>query len=271
MEISPIQDRNFNLGKLENITSSNVTNIKNKNNIERIIEFLTVRESVCILIEVNKYFLKTICNMYKKDNSIVSCLKEMKSIIKQADEFKFITNNHCMNLEDNLKKFREIYNPFTFNRAVYVLSGVIFKEIQLLDLQKNNIGLDGVILLIPLLKKTNVLVNLNLAYNNISDDGSKFLAIAINFNKSLNFLNLECNGISDHGLASLSEPIVKHKFLKKIKMALNVVTLEGIRQLTEIIEKIESLIEVIDFHYNNIVLVRDEYQNDYFRRFKIAF
>ena len=53
-------------------------------------------------------------------------------------------------------------------------------DFQSLDLQqKNNIGQDGVILIIHLLKKSTVLLHLNLSYNNLSDEGCKFLAPAI--------------------------------------------------------------------------------------------
>ena len=265
METASIKDDSSNLGKLKLLK-----NYKNTDSFALILSFLTVRENICILLEVNKYFLKNITTIYHKDNSVPSCLKEMKSIIKQVEEFKFITNNHCVNLEDNLKKFKEKNNHFTFNRAVYFLSNAIFKELQTLDLQKNNIGLDGVILLIPLLKKNTTLINLNLAYNNISDDGSKFLATALKLNDSLQSLNLECNGISDQGVISLSEPIVFHKKLKKIKFALNIITLEGLKHLASLLEKNSSQIEVIDFHYNNLV-IREDYHNEYFRKYKIAF
>ena len=106
--------------------------------VENIIQFISVRENVTIMIVLNRKILSIIQKLYRKDNSLISCLKEMKGIIKQTEEFKFITNNHCLNLEDNLKKFRDSYNPFTFNRAVFLLSSIIFKDVQSLDLQKNN-------------------------------------------------------------------------------------------------------------------------------------
>jgi hypothetical protein len=238
--------------------------------VENIIQFISVRENVTIMIVLNRKILSIIQKLYRKDNSLISCLKEMKGIIKQTEEFKFITNNHCLNLEDNLKKFRDSYNPFTFNRAVFLLSSIIFKDVQSLDLQKNNIGLDGVILLIPLIKKTNCMLHINLSYNNISDEGCKFLTAPLKKNNTLQVINIECNAISDSGVISLSEAIVVHKNLKTIKMALNSVTFDGVKHLAGMLEKNPSQIMVIDFKYNNLI-IRDDYHTDYFRKHKITF
>jgi hypothetical protein len=262
MESSSAEE-NCNMGKFKNI---------NMNIIIHILQYITVRENVCVIFETNKKILNIISKQYRKDNSLNSCLKDMKGIIKQTEEFKFITNNHCLNLEDNLKKFRDSYNPFTFNRAVYLLSSLIFKDLQSLDLQKNNIGQDGVILIIHLLKKSTVLLHLNLSYNNLSDEGCKFLAPAIQKNISIQVINLECNGISDQGVICLSEAIVLHKSLKTLKMALNMVTFDGVKHLASSLEKEkgQSQIVVIDFKYNNLV-IRDDFHTDYFRKHKITF
>jgi hypothetical protein len=250
------------MGKFKNLNSTVLINI---------LQFITVRENVCLIYDVNKNFANIISKHFRKDNSLNSCLKDMKSIIKQPEEFKFITNNHCNILEDNLKKFKDSYNPFTFNRAIYLLSGVIFKDLQSLDLQKNNMGQDGVILIMQLLKQTSNLLHLNLSYNNISDDGCKFLSLAFKKNNSVQILNLECNGISDQGAICLSETIVTHKSLKTLKMALNIVTFEGVKHLASLLEKNpNSTINVIDFKYNNLV-IRDEFHTDHFRKYKISF
>jgi hypothetical protein len=249
------------MGKFKNITLKNLSVI---------LQFISIRDNVTIILELNKKFSSIISKIYRKDNSLNSCLKEMKGIIKQTEEFKFITNNHCLNLEENLKKFRDSFNPFTFNRAVYLLSSIIFKDVQSLDLQKNNIGLDGVILLIPLIKKTNCLLHLNLSYNNISDEGCKFLTLPLKKNSSLQVMNLECNGISDGGVISLSDALIVHKGLKTIKLALNSVTFEGVKHLAGLLEKVQTQIMVIDFKYNNLI-IRDDYHTDYFRKHKINF
>lgn len=251
----------INVGKFKQLKSNLVTHI---------LTFMTHRENICIIIDLNKQFLKLITKIYRKDNSLGQCLKDMKNIIKSIEEFKFITNNHCINLEENLKKFKENYNPFTFNRSIYMISSLIFKEMQYIDIQKNNIGLDGIILLSLLIKKSSVLVHLNLSYNNIGDEGCKFLAISLAKNASLQILNLECNGIADHGLISLSETISNHKTLKTIKFALNSITFEGIKYLSTVLEKSSNTLHVIDFKYNNLV-IRDDYQHDHLRKQKISF
>ena len=257
-----IQIKNsIDMGKFKFINYQNLVNILN---------FITPRENVCIIFEVNKKFVKIICKIFRKDNSISNCLKEIKGLVKGTEEFKFISANHCINLEENLKKFRESYNPFIFNRAVYLLSSLVFREVQSLDLQKNNIGSDGVILLLPLLKKSSVIIHLNLSYNNISDEGCKFLALALKKNSSLQILNLECNGISDGGVISLSEGLVTHRCLKTFKMALNVVTIEGVKFLAAILERSQSPLVVLDFKYNNLV-IKDDLLTENLRKLKIHF
>lgn len=235
-----------------------------------ILSMITNRENVSILMEVSRSFAKVIENNLRKDNSLVQCLKDMRSLIKSLEEFKFLINNHCTQLEGNLKKFKDSYSPFIFNKAIYLLSSYLFKDLQIFDVQKNNIGTDGIILLTPLIKKTSSLIHLNLAYNNIGDEGCKFLALPLKKNNSMQNLNLECNCISDIGLIFLSDPIVESKTLKTVKFALNSVTFEGVKLLATLFEKLTNQISVIDFKYNNLV-VRDDFHADYFRKYKIIF
>jgi hypothetical protein len=248
-------------GKFKILSESIVANILN---------FITASETISILTEINKHFSRVIEKIYRKDISLSSCLKEMKNIIKQTDEFKFITKDHCISLEENLRKIKDSYNPYTFNKSVYLLASLIFINIQSLDLQKNNMGLDGVILLIPLIRKSVCLFHLNLAYNNIADDGSKFFALALKKNSSLQILNMECNGISDPGILLLSDAIGNHKNLKTVKLALNLITFIGAKNLACSLEKSCSRIVVVDLKYNNII-VKDDFHIDYFRKNKIAF
>lgn len=260
---------------MENDTIPKVTKIGKFSSIKiysllNILQFITNRENVCILLELNQHFAKLISKQLRKDNCINQCLKEMKLIVKSNEEFKFITNNHCINLDNNLKKFKESYTPYTFNRSIYLLSSYIFKDVMLLDLQKNNIGVDGVLFIMHLVKSSKNLLSLNLAYNNISDEGCKFICPALSKSNSLQLINLECNCITDKGLISLSDIISTHKTLKTVKFALNLITFDGVKYLAGLLEKAINQIGVIDFKYNNII-IRDDIHTDYFRKNKISF
>jgi Ran GTPase-activating protein (RanGAP) involved in mRNA processing and transport len=235
-----------------------------------IISFLSNMENICIVVTVNRSFNTIITEKFTKDNSLRHCVRDMSSMIKSVERFKIITNNHCNNYEDDLKSFKENYTTFTFYRAVYFLSSVILKDLQTIDLQKNNIGFDGVVLLSPLFKKTKNLINLNLAYNNLGDEGCLFLNFSLKKNNSIVNLGMECNCITDKGLRGISETFVSHKALKTIKMALNNITLEGIKFLAEFIENYYGSFNVIDFKYNNIVLKEEENLLEYFRKNKIS-
>jgi Ran GTPase-activating protein (RanGAP) involved in mRNA processing and transport len=241
------------------------------NDLNRIIIFLPRRDIICVLTNINKKFKTTIESLLKKDNSTEQCLKEMKTIIKSIEEYKFITNNHCITLDENLKKFKEQYNPFAYEKSVQVLSFALFKDVNSLDIQKNNIGVDGLLLLGPLLLSSKTLNNLNLSYNNLADEGCKFLADFLKINNSIVTLSLDCNAISDSGIIVLSECIASHKNLKTVKFVLNHITIEGVKYLVTILEKfVNSTINVIDMKYNNIVIT-DENSLEHFKKLKICF
>jgi Ran GTPase-activating protein (RanGAP) involved in mRNA processing and transport len=258
MESNKIKAKN---GKFTNLHPDCFTNILN---------MITNRENSSVILELNKSFLKSITSMLRKDNSLSQCMKDLKSIIKSIEEFKYVSNNHCINLEENLKKIKDNYSPFTFNRGVYLISSYIFKDVQSLDIQKNNMGMDGIILIIPLIKKSNILVHLNLSYNNICDEGCKFLSLALKKSNTVQIVNVECNGITDLGLISMSDVICNHKSLKTLKFALNSITFEGVKYLASMLEKSTNQMNVIDFKYNNLV-IKDEYLVDNLRKQKISF
>ena len=236
-----------------------------------ILSFITDKEKMLILFEVNKGFMTLITKLYMKENSLGVCIKEIKGLIKSIEEYKFITNNHCINIEDNLKKIKDTYQPFIFYRSIYLLSNIIFKDAVSLDIQKNNIGMDGILLLSSLIRQSKNLININLAYNNICNDGCKFLVLPLSKNKSLQVINLECNCISDSGVISISDPLMNHPTLKILKFALNLVTFDGLKYVAEMLEKSEnSILGLLDFKYNNVV-VKEDKMHDYFKKLKIAY
>jgi Ran GTPase-activating protein (RanGAP) involved in mRNA processing and transport len=243
-----------------------------KNELNRILQFLTDREVVCIINPLHKKMKQYLKDFYKvKDDQCISCLRDMKSLVKSIDEYKTITYNHCTTLDDNLRKYKEQHNPLIYNKAIQLLSYSLFKDLTTLELQKNNLGVDGVLLLGPLIICSKVLNNLNLSYNNLEDEGCKFLADYTKYSSCIQVLSLDCNAIGDDGIISLSEVIATHKSLKTVKFVLNHITFEGVKLLASLLEKFSnSTICVIDMKYNNIVL-RDEGNLEYFRKMRICF
>jgi Ran GTPase-activating protein (RanGAP) involved in mRNA processing and transport len=262
---------------MENINeNSKLTDVGKFNKIKKkelykIFTFLTEREVICILTNLNKKMKKYIEIIFEKHDLITQCLKEIKSTIKSIEEYKAITNNHCTSLDDTLRKYKDQYTLFTYNKSIDLLSYSLFKELNSLDLSKNNIGVDGLLLLGPLIVSSKNLNNLNLSYNNLADEGCKFLGEFVRQSSSLQNLSLDCNAITDDGIISLSECIATHKSLKTIKFVLNQIAFEGVKILASMLEKFSSgTICVIDMKYNNII-IRDDSSLEYFRKLRICF
>src|SRR5690242_12562069 len=89
-----------------------------KKELNRIFKFLTEREVICILTTLNKKMKKYIEIIFEKHDLIAQCLKEIKSLVKSLEEYKTITNNHCQTLDDNLRKYKDQYTLFTYNKSV---------------------------------------------------------------------------------------------------------------------------------------------------------
>jgi hypothetical protein len=242
--------------------------------INNILEFLSPRERNLFVIDINKYFYETILKnelncFIKNENEInrnfINCLKLLKDDFAKIEHYKCLLFNYGLNQTHLLQKFEGKFISFILYRSVYVLSFYLFKDVQQIDLQKQNMGPDSLILLNNLIKKTNALIGLNLAYNNLGDDGCKILKNCLEENKSLQSLNLECNSIGDLGLNYLSNPIINHKTLKTMKLALNIITIVGMDNLVLSLKNLNtnSQINVIDFKYNNYKIESDEKYKDY--------
>jgi len=274
-----------NFSRLKSNTQFNYAKFKNFSNnkeesIIQIIDFLTSREKYLFVIEVNKFFFNTIQNEYAKlsqepadtSNKMISCLKNLKEDFCKIEVYRILLFNYGLNQPAILSKYEAKFSSFILYRSVYLLSFYLYKDLQQLDLQKQNMGPDSLIFLYVLIKKSNALVGINLAYNNLSDDGCKILKGCLDVNKSLQSLNLECNSIGDLGLSYLTDPIVNHKTLKTIKLALNVITIVAMDSLVIALKSNigNSQINVIDFKYNNYKIESDEKYKD-FKFLKISY
>lgn len=284
--VNNINNKNLkNFSKLLNISQfnylkfANYTN-SNKESLDFILGFLTSREKYLFAIDINKYFCDSINSDYKKqvkniaeiDTQMTMCLKNLKEDFSKIELYKNLLFNYGLNQTFILSKYEAKFPNFILYRSVYLLSFYLFKDLQQLDLQKQNMGPDSLILISVLIKKSNALAGINLAYNNLSDDGCKILKGCLEINKSLQSLNLECNSIGDLGLSYLTEPIVNHKSLKTIKLALNVITIVGMDSLVIALKSNigNSQINVIDFKYNNYKIESDEKYKD-FKFLKISY
>lgn len=254
---------------------------KNKELINNILDFLSPRERNLFVVDINKYFCETIIsseldafitNKNEINSNMVNCLKLMKDDFGKIETYKNLIHAYGLNQPNLLQKYEGKFISFILYRSVYLLSYHVFKDVQQIDFQKQNMGPDSLLLLSNLIKKTNSLIGLNLAYNNLSDDGCKILKSCMDENKTIQSLNLECNSIGDLGLSYLSHPIVNHKTLKTVKLALNIITIVGMDNLVVSLLNLSSnsQINVIDFKYNNYKIESDEKYKD-FKFLKISY
>jgi hypothetical protein len=271
--------------RIKNISKFNYSNFKiftnsNQESINKILEFLTSREKYLFVIDINKYFFEIINLDFKNqiknpseiNSQMILCIKNLKEDFNKIEIYRNLLFNYGLNQPAILLKYEAKFSNFILYRSVYLLSFYLFKDLQQLDLLKQNMGPDSLILLNVLIKKSNALIGINLAYNNLSDDGCKILKGCLEINKSLQSLNLECNSIGDLGLSYLTSPIVNHKTLKTIKLALNVITIVGMDSLVIALKSNigNSQINVIDFKYNNYKIESDEKYKD-FKFLKISY
>jgi len=271
--------------RIKNNSKFNYSNFKiftnsNQESIYKILEFLTSREKYLFVIDINKYFFDIINLDFKNqiknpseiNSQMILCIKNLKEDFNKIEIYRNLLFNYGLNQPAILLKYEAKFSNFILYRSVYLLCFYLFKDLQQLDLQKQNMGPDSLILLNVLIKKSNALIGINIAYNNLSDDGCKILKGCLEINKSLQSLNLECNSIGDLGLSYLTSPIVNHKTLKTIKLALNVITIVGMDSLVIALKSNigNSQINVIDFKYNNYKIESDEKYKD-FKFLKISY
>ncbi len=239
-------------------------------NINKILLFLTAKETVLILYNVNhklNSFIKSEVYHDLKRSEISTCLKEIKSVVKNISDLKHIISNHSENLEVALKDFSSKYNCFILYKSVIILPFVLLSNLITLDFNQLNIGYDGVILLSFLIQKTKSLTSLFLGYNNIGDDGCAFLVEPLSQNSTIVNLNLECNRISDEGFMILIDVIIKKQTLKNLKFSLNIMTNKS---LTHFASKIQvNQFSILEFKYNNIITNVED--TELFRKVKILY
>ena len=239
--------------------SGKINKIKAEKAFERILSFLPNKEIICVLPILNKQWKEYFLNSIEK-KTINKCLIDLKKKVSSINEFKSLIFNHSTSLDDQIKEVKNKYdneNKFLLYRSLYMFPYLLFKDMGNLDLQKQNIGYDGVLVILYLIKKTKNLTHLNLSYNNLNDNGLMFLSEALASNNTIQSLSLECNGIRNKGFVSLGKAIKKHKNINTIKLALNMITYEGAVSFTENVGEPENMkcknLKVVDLKYNNIV------------------
>lgn len=241
------------------IKSGKISKIKTEKAFKHILSFLPNKEIICILPVLNKQWKEYLLNSIDK-KSISKCLIDLKKKIPSITEFKSLLFNHSTTLDDQVKEIKQKYdneNQFLLYRSLYIFPFLLFKDISNLDLQKQNIGYDGILVLLYLIKNTKTLTHLNLSYNNLNDIGLMFLSEALVSNNTIQSLSLECNGIRNKGFVSLGKAIKNHKNINTIKLALNMITYEGAVSFTENVGEPGNMkcknLKVVDLKYNNIV------------------
>lgn len=236
-------------GKFNKLTTTKTFSI--------ILYYLPAKYTICFLPTINKEIRSFILSQLPPLKPILSSLQKK---IPSHTEYKSLLFNHSSTLETQLKDISE--DKYSLYRSLFIYPSILFKSLSSLDLQKQNIGIDGILMLTYFIKNSLVLSSLNLSYNNIRDKGISLLSSAIALNTSILTLSLECNGIGDKGAATLGMKIKNHKGISTIKLALNVITIEGVLTMADIIGINETMncqnLKIIDVKYNNIVVDKEK-------------
>jgi Ran GTPase-activating protein (RanGAP) involved in mRNA processing and transport len=116
--------------------------------------------------------------------------------------------------------------------------------LKLLNLSRNNIGLDGIKYISAVLKVNTSLESLNLSGNKIGDHGVELIAIALCDNFSLSNLSITSNSIGDVGIDSLTKAFSENETLQFLDISNNPFGEEGLQVLFEEIQLNYSMQEI---------------------------
>ena len=144
---------------------------------------------------------------------------ELQDFVLKARDIDSIINEFTQ-LANNLSNYKKIQLP-----AIKVLDGkealvnAIFKglennnTVEELDLNSNNIGNEGALILANTLSQNKKITTLNLIFNEIGDEGAIALANALKTNTTLKVLYLSQNKIGNEGLNALIQLLENNKTL----------------------------------------------------------
>jgi hypothetical protein len=110
-----------------------------------------------------------------------------------------------------------------------------------INLKDKQINDEGVIKLIPFLKKNPTIIELNLSQNQISDKGIRALVPIFQNSHTLTKLYLHANQIGDAGAENLSEILRSNCLLKELNLDRNRITDRGAKTLADALKRNNTL------------------------------
>ena len=128
--------------------------------------------------------------------------------------------------------------------SIEIESASFPKHLMHLNLNSNNIDIEGCRRLAALLQGDTSLKELNLGKNQLDNDGVAILINALQKNKSLTTLDLSNNKIRDDQIAALAAVLQSNATLIALKLQENKITDEGAEILADALKSNTSLVEL---------------------------
>ena len=228
-------------------------------------------------------------NLIKNDNLNINNLYIIDCGMKSSENTdllnKFISKNKNKLKNINLYTSSVYENDFNIDVTTiknveisfFNLSKIRSLPIQNLNLNNNNISLEGIRIISDLIEEPScTLKKLNLNNNYLGDEGCTILSYGLKKNKSLITLNLSKNNIIYHGLISIgvalnskSEDKQYNSTIKKLNFSKNCISNMGIIDFCDLIkDEPEDRFIKINMQYNNITDLSISLFGEYMQKFK---
>ena len=210
-------------------------------------------------------------HLLKNENNNINNIYFNECLFTSKDSI-ILLNNYVIKNKNKLNNLYIVNSLFYENNFNIDLSNLKIVELinsnlhqiknlpsEKLNLNSNNISLDGIQLISDLLENS-TLIKLNLSKNYLGDEGCSILAKGIKKNKSLIKINLSCNYIIDKGLVDIamamnskSEDGVYNSSIKKINFDRNSINNSALIDFCNILkDEPENRFTKISMQYNYI-------------------
>ena len=239
------------------------------------------KSSSLILPEMNSNIMNSMQTIKRSNSSLDFYLKTMSESKKGTNvmndqELILLLQAKCKDIGINFRenmffKFKEFCNTKCKNRiadfvecnfglnSIKVISLLLLDTNRLsrLDLSKNNIGNQGVEILVNSIKKSMSLVSLNLSSNSITHKGGQLLFNSFIYQQSIVDLNLSTlegsnrNRITSVGIENIPIFLNVNHFIEMLHLSGNSIKNEGFLYICEGLEKNQSL-QYLDISNNGI-------------------
>eukprot|EP00756_Hemistasia_phaeocysticola_P047795 Hpha_TRINITY_DN22259_c0_g1::TRINITY_DN22259_c0_g1_i1::g.167084::m.167084 len=127
-----------------------------------------------------------------------------------------------------------------------------FPALQVLNMEGNDIGQDGVVRVAAMLKKNTSLITLRMGKNRFRDGGCVTLSNAIRVNKHLRELDLSYNRITNVGCKALAAALAESPSLRELVLHGNAIDGSAAERLCSSLLSSPGVLSRLHFGYNNL-------------------